>query len=208
MKKWFLFMGILFCSLMLGVISLQAQDADLEYSFGVVVKVADDQIVLREYDYETDQEIEVTYAVNAETKVGETGTIKDVKADENVEVYYKEAEGKKIATQIEKEEAIEDETADADEDEPLDEDAEVPEFNPPVLTNEVFNETEEAIPEAAVSEVPLLNEEILPKAEQGVNEIVNEVEEVIPESKATVEVPVLNEGMPSAIEQIVNQVVQ
>lgn len=208
MKKWFLFVGILFCSLMSGVISIQAQDADLEYSFGVVVKVADDQIVLREYDYETDQEIEVTYAVNAETKVGETGTIKDIKADENIEVYYKEAEGKKIATQIEKEEAIEEETAGSEEEEALDDEAETPEVNPPAMTNEVMNEIEEAVPEAAVSEAPLLNEEILPKAEQVVNEIVNEVQEVIPESKATVEVPVLNEKMPSAIEQMVNQVVQ
>ena len=77
----------------------------IQYSFGVVVKVSAKQIVLREYDYEKDQEIEITYMINPETGLNGVASIDEIKANDNVEIYFQEREGQKIAEVIAKEEA-------------------------------------------------------------------------------------------------------
>ena len=79
-----------------------AQDG--KYSFGTVVSVNVNQIVLKEYDYDKDEEVDVTYEVNADVKFENAGALKDIVKDDEVEIYWKDADGKKVATIISKSE--------------------------------------------------------------------------------------------------------
>ena len=79
-----------------------AQDG--KYSFGTVESVAPNQIVLKEYDYDKDEEVNVTYEVGADAKFENAGALKDIVKDDEVEIYWKDADGKKVATIISKSE--------------------------------------------------------------------------------------------------------
>lgn len=85
------------------VVSPQNEEDEINYSYGVVVSQSPNQIVLLEYDYDRDEEVQVTYEVNAETKVENVESLDKLQKDDNIEIYYKEMDGRKIAVSIEKE---------------------------------------------------------------------------------------------------------
>ena len=78
-------------------------ESGTEYAYGVVANVSPDQIVLLEYDYDTDEDIEVVYNIDAGTKFENADSLQGIVIDDSVEIYYKEIEGKKIASIIAKE---------------------------------------------------------------------------------------------------------
>lgn len=80
------------------------------YSYGAVVKVSASEIVLQEYDYDSDVEKQVTYQLDPEVKLDGFKAISDLAVEDVVEVYYAEQDGKKIAKIIRRE-VIEDENA-------------------------------------------------------------------------------------------------
>jgi hypothetical protein len=98
---------------------------DINYSYGVVVSATANQIVLLEYDYDRDEEVQVVYTVDKSTELNNIGSMDQLKKDDNVEVYYKEANGQKMATSLEKEEipAEEDIVGGAGDDQSLGDDA-------------------------------------------------------------------------------------
>lgn len=77
------------------------------FSYGNVVSVAVDNIVLEEYNYEQDTMAQVTYAINAETKFEDLGSVQEIKAGDEVEIEYAEAEGKRVAKVVSKAEELE-----------------------------------------------------------------------------------------------------
>jgi hypothetical protein len=77
---------------------------------GTVSLATPQQLVVKEYDYETDADQDVTYAITDKTEFENLKTIMDLKAGDSVEVVYAEADGKKVALSISKEDDyIEDE---------------------------------------------------------------------------------------------------
>ena len=76
---------------------------EMSYSYGSVVSTAADKIVLSEYDYESDQDVEVSYQVAAETTVENVKAITDLVKGDNVEIFFKEVDGAKKAQVITKE---------------------------------------------------------------------------------------------------------
>ena len=78
--------------------------SDGKYSFGVVTSVTDKEIVLKEYDYDKDEEIMVTYEFNQDTKFENAASLKDIAKDDEVEIYWTEKDGKNVATFIDKSE--------------------------------------------------------------------------------------------------------
>lgn len=88
-----------------------AYDPDaLDYSFGTVKSVSPTAITLEEYDFEGDLEktVQVSYVINAETQLDNFEKIDDLKVDEDVEVYFVEADGAKTAVSLAKDEGVED----------------------------------------------------------------------------------------------------
>ncbi len=73
------------------------------YSYGAVIKVSAAEIVLQEYDYDSDVEKEVVYLIDSAVKLDGFKGISDLVPEDVVEVYYLEQDGKKIAKIIRRE---------------------------------------------------------------------------------------------------------
>ncbi len=87
----------------LAVVAFGQEEANNDlYAFGSAVTISPEAIVLSEYDYDSDAEVQVTYAVTPETKFEEMASIQDVKANDYLEIEYTEAEGKRTATLVAK----------------------------------------------------------------------------------------------------------
>jgi len=76
---------------------------DALVSYGTVVEFDDQKIVLLEYDYDTDQEIQVTYALDAQTTFENVASKAEIAVDDDVEIVFKEDNGAKIAVNVVKE---------------------------------------------------------------------------------------------------------
>ena len=91
-----------------------AEEADLgkdeDFAFGTVVSVGDNSLTILEYNFDTEQEVQMTYEANAETKYENVAALKELMANDEVEVNYKEQDGKKVATFISKDLPVEDDT--------------------------------------------------------------------------------------------------
>jgi hypothetical protein len=61
---------------------------DTQYSYATVVQVTDKEIVVSEYDYEKDESINVTYALDPAIKLGNVNTLNEIKVDDAVEIIY------------------------------------------------------------------------------------------------------------------------
>lgn len=83
------------------------------YSYGTVVKATLESVVLQEYDYDSDVEKEVTYLVDPQIKLEGVKAVTDLAAEDVIEVYYKEQDGKKVAKIIRRE-VIEEENVSPD----------------------------------------------------------------------------------------------
>jgi hypothetical protein len=71
---------------------------------GTISQVATDQLLVKEYDFETDSEQDVKYLVNDKTKFENLNSIKDLKVGDSVEIVFAEENGQKVALSVSKEE--------------------------------------------------------------------------------------------------------
>ncbi|MBF0618937.1 MAG: hypothetical protein HQL19_02090 [Candidatus Omnitrophica bacterium] len=105
MKKYL--MGVvvvlaLACSFKLAVAQDNAEED--KFSFGKIVSVAADQITVKEYDFTKDADVETSYAVTAETELGNINAVKDLVAGDDIVIDYVEKDGKRVVTTLVKEE--------------------------------------------------------------------------------------------------------
>ena len=71
----------------------------LEYSYGVVNSVSATQLVVTEYDFETDADVTVTYELNDKTELT-VASASEIKVGDDVEIDYKLENGKKVAVWV------------------------------------------------------------------------------------------------------------
>lgn len=76
---------------------------DYVYTYGSILKISDTEIVLQEYDYDSDEEKEVFYTIDSTTKVEGVASLKDIAVGDVVELYYSASGDKKTAKLIRKE---------------------------------------------------------------------------------------------------------
>ncbi|MCB9799476.1 MAG: hypothetical protein H6757_01805 [Candidatus Omnitrophica bacterium] len=88
--------------MLLGVIGLffslpmRAED-DVLYSYGRVVSVSADQIVVAEYDYDADAEVNITYLIDPSVELTGVEKPDDLKADDEIEFdFVSMAKGSRI----------------------------------------------------------------------------------------------------------------
>jgi hypothetical protein len=86
-----------------------------EYSFGTVSKIAEGELVVTEYDYDKDADVEVTYSAGPDVKLTNAAALSEIKAGDSVDITYVVKDGKKVATEISVEEPFEEEEAAATE---------------------------------------------------------------------------------------------
>ena len=91
-------LGLVICS----GISLAQEEAaeELDYSWGTVNSVSSNQIILAEYDYDTEEEVNVTYTLDPKVDLKNVESLKDIKVGDNVEIDYVVRGDKKVAKAI------------------------------------------------------------------------------------------------------------
>ena len=97
-----------------GASSAQAatKQADMsDYSYGAVVKASSSQLVVAEYDFEKDQEINVTYELDPKVELKNVKSMGEIAQGDSVDITYVVKNGKKIATIIEVAKPVEEHTA-------------------------------------------------------------------------------------------------
>ncbi|MBL7132091.1 MAG: hypothetical protein ISS45_11950 [Candidatus Omnitrophica bacterium] len=90
-----LMLGFLMCST--PGISLAQEEEETEYSWGAVSSVSSNQVVITEYDYDSDEGVEVTYTVDPNAELKNVDSLKDIAAGDNVDIEYVVRNGKKVA---------------------------------------------------------------------------------------------------------------
>ncbi len=77
---------------------------DVNFSFGKVVKASDNELVVREpnWESETEEETEVSYVIDSSTTLENMKSISEVQAQDDVEIYFKDEGGKKKAVSVSK----------------------------------------------------------------------------------------------------------
>lgn len=78
---------------------------ETEYSYGTVVSASNTQLVVREDDYNTGNEIEVTYILDPKLEVNNVASVKDIAAGDSVEIEYLVKDANKTALVIDVEKA-------------------------------------------------------------------------------------------------------
>ena len=113
MKKILLTMAVVFSFVLaLGPLSSFAQEMEEEqmtdelieddqlFGFGQVAEISASAMTLVEYDFETDQELQMVYVIDGDTKLDNIASLDEIKVDDEVGVNYEEKDGKKMAKTI------------------------------------------------------------------------------------------------------------
>ena len=106
MSKYLLIALILSIGLMVSGASIAiAQEEEVEYSYGTVNKVSGNDIEVKEYDFETESDVNVTYVVNAETQFINVNAVAEIAPGDTVDIDYVVKEGKNAAKVVDVEKA-------------------------------------------------------------------------------------------------------
>ena len=73
---------------------------ELDFSWGTVSSISKDRMVLVEIDLETDEEIDVSYLIDAHTEFQNVDSIDDIGTDDSVDLDYVFENGKRVAKVI------------------------------------------------------------------------------------------------------------
>ncbi|MBU4313121.1 MAG: hypothetical protein KJ706_10465 [Candidatus Omnitrophica bacterium] len=72
----------------------------MDYSWGMAVKVSAKEITLMEYDYETDQDINVVYRIDPDVELYNIESMEDIAEGDTIEIDYVLDDKDKIAKVI------------------------------------------------------------------------------------------------------------
>lgn len=74
-----------------------------KFSFGKVVSINAQEVMVKEYDFARDADVEVAYTITAETELGNVNAVTDLVADDDIVIDYVEKDGKRVVTTLVKE---------------------------------------------------------------------------------------------------------
>ena len=100
MKKYLvvaavLALGLLMCTV--PGVSLAQEKEEIEYCWGTVSSVSSNQIVVTEYDYDRDEDVNATYTVDPKVELRNVGALKDIKVGDSINIDYVVRGDKKVA---------------------------------------------------------------------------------------------------------------
>jgi len=96
-KALILSLGLVVLSLNVSFIFSQEETEEIEWVWGDVVTLDENQITVRYLDYETDEEKEITVVCDPETEFENISSISEIKVEDSVSIDYVVREGKNIA---------------------------------------------------------------------------------------------------------------
>jgi len=103
MKKILMALGVVLLTgvVMINTSAVYAQEEETEeYSWGTVAEIADNQIVIVEYNYETEEEQNETYTIASDVELLGISALSEIKVGDDVEFRYALQNGKKVILAI------------------------------------------------------------------------------------------------------------
>lgn len=92
-------LALLFLMCHMSGVSL-AQEEELEYSWGKVSNLSSNQIIVKEYDYERDEEVDVTYVIDPNVKIENVDSLEEITIGDNVGIDFVVRNSEKVAKVI------------------------------------------------------------------------------------------------------------
>ncbi|MBU0709995.1 MAG: hypothetical protein KJ923_03085 [Candidatus Omnitrophica bacterium] len=80
--------------------SLAQEQLEPDFSSGVVVSVLPETIVVKEYNYDSAEEADVTYALDEESEINNVDSLEDIVVGDTVTIEYLSAEGNYLVKSI------------------------------------------------------------------------------------------------------------
>jgi len=77
-----------------------AQEEEVEYSWGRVSSLSSNQITVKEYDYESDEEVDVTYVIDPKVKIENVNSLEEITIGDSVGIDFVVRKDKKVAKVI------------------------------------------------------------------------------------------------------------
>jgi len=71
-----------------------------DYTFGTVKSVTADQIVILEFDYDSEKEVEAAYGIDPKAELGDVASVSEIQPGDEVDIDYVARDGKKTAVGI------------------------------------------------------------------------------------------------------------
>ena len=90
----------------------QEESDDFKVTFGTVSGITATEVVISEYNTENDTEENTTYGIDSETHIEEVAGIEAIKSGDEIEIFYEEVDGKKVARYISPGTLLEDDASD------------------------------------------------------------------------------------------------
>jgi len=81
-------------------VNVSAQEEETVFTYGQVVKVAEDSVTLSEYDFETETTKEAVYYLSERTVFENVGSLSDILVGDEVEIEYETVEEKRMALNV------------------------------------------------------------------------------------------------------------
>jgi len=97
-----------------GIKGMAQNDDETLIELGTISRVEAGQLVIKEYNYDTNSDEDMKYVINDKTQFENIKSLADLKAGDSVEVFYEEAGGNKVALSVSKEENYDDDEDEAD----------------------------------------------------------------------------------------------
>jgi hypothetical protein len=85
------------------VAAAQENNNEDKFSFGKVLSVNAQEVMVKEYDFAKDADVEVPYSITAETELGNVNAVADLAVNDDIVIDYVEKDGKRIVTTLVKE---------------------------------------------------------------------------------------------------------
>ena len=81
-------------------VSLAQEEEETGYAWGTVTMISSNQIIVAEYDYDTDADTEVTYAVDSQVEIRNVDSLTDIAVGDSVEIDFVTSGSRKVAKAI------------------------------------------------------------------------------------------------------------
>ena len=106
MKKLVVILAsFLFLTHMAGFAVAAPEEVETEYSYGTVKSVSGAQVVVSEYDFEKDADVDVTYTTDGSTQFEGVTNLAGAAAGDDIEIDYVVKDSNKVATLVSVEKA-------------------------------------------------------------------------------------------------------
>lgn len=79
---------------------LAQEEEEVKYSWGTVNSVSSNQIIVAEYVYSSDEEVDVTYTIDPKVELKNINSLKDIAVGDSVDIDYVITKGKRVAKVI------------------------------------------------------------------------------------------------------------